>query len=221
MFTFSVHCGKNFPLRKQQSDLDISVDDGLEDKEYLSTGGFKGHRWLFYSTCIQRLPGVLELTDVWDIPQWRLTFPGCWTFSVQTWFCTMQASTLIGKMSSGSCVWLTKVSRLLTWTSICNISEFLVHPRAVSERSVRDTDCGGKRCSCCHGYRRGIFQRHWQTGHQTLHRPQSSNTGKTHKEFIELEWLNWNLKKNLYFRFGRSVSSKTFIHKMNSTRRTW
>lgn len=38
MFTFSVHCGKNFPLRKQKSDLDISVEDGLEDKEYLSTG---------------------------------------------------------------------------------------------------------------------------------------------------------------------------------------
>ncbi|XP_026149855.1 uncharacterized protein SYNPCC7002_A1628 [Mastacembelus armatus] len=37
VFTFSVHCGKNFPLRKQQSDLDISMEDGLEDKEYLST----------------------------------------------------------------------------------------------------------------------------------------------------------------------------------------
>ncbi|KAM4743138.1 uncharacterized protein SYNPCC7002_A1628-like [Anableps anableps] len=37
VFTFSVHCGKNFPVRKQQSDLDISVEDGLEDKEYLST----------------------------------------------------------------------------------------------------------------------------------------------------------------------------------------
>uniref|UniRef100_A0A3Q1FNN6 Histone deacetylase 12 n=1 Tax=Acanthochromis polyacanthus TaxID=80966 RepID=A0A3Q1FNN6_9TELE len=37
VFTFSVHCGKNFPLRKQQSDLDISVEDGLEDQEYLST----------------------------------------------------------------------------------------------------------------------------------------------------------------------------------------
>lgn len=37
VFTFSMHCGKNFPLRKQQSDLDISVDDGLEDEEYLST----------------------------------------------------------------------------------------------------------------------------------------------------------------------------------------
>ena len=38
MFTFSVHCGKNFPLRKQQSDLDIAMEDGLEDKDYISTG---------------------------------------------------------------------------------------------------------------------------------------------------------------------------------------
>lgn len=38
VFTFSVHCGKNFPLRKQQSDLDVSVEDGLEDKKYLCTG---------------------------------------------------------------------------------------------------------------------------------------------------------------------------------------
>ncbi|XP_036393722.1 uncharacterized protein SYNPCC7002_A1628 [Megalops cyprinoides] len=37
VFTFSVHCGKNFPVRKQQSDLDVSVDDGMEDKEYLAT----------------------------------------------------------------------------------------------------------------------------------------------------------------------------------------
>lgn len=37
VFTFSVHCGKNFPLRKQQSDLDVSVEDGLEDEAYLST----------------------------------------------------------------------------------------------------------------------------------------------------------------------------------------
>ncbi|XP_013869606.1 uncharacterized protein SYNPCC7002_A1628 isoform X2 [Austrofundulus limnaeus] len=37
VFTFSMHCGKNFPLRKQQSDLDVSVEDGVEDKEYLAT----------------------------------------------------------------------------------------------------------------------------------------------------------------------------------------
>ncbi|XP_034556505.1 uncharacterized protein SYNPCC7002_A1628 [Notolabrus celidotus] len=37
VFTFSVHCGKNFPLRKQQSDLDVHLEDGLEDNDYLST----------------------------------------------------------------------------------------------------------------------------------------------------------------------------------------
>uniref|UniRef100_A0A3Q4BL10 Histone deacetylase domain-containing protein n=1 Tax=Mola mola TaxID=94237 RepID=A0A3Q4BL10_MOLML len=37
VFTFSVHCGKNFPVRKQQSDLDVSVDEGQEDEQYLST----------------------------------------------------------------------------------------------------------------------------------------------------------------------------------------
>lgn len=37
VFTFSVHCGKNFPVRKQTSDLDISLDDGIEDNSYLST----------------------------------------------------------------------------------------------------------------------------------------------------------------------------------------
>ena len=36
MFTFSVHNRKNFPFRKQQSDLDVSLDDRLEDKEYLA-----------------------------------------------------------------------------------------------------------------------------------------------------------------------------------------
>lgn len=58
MFTFSVHCGKNFPLRKQQSDLDISVDDGLEDKEYLSTGGFKGHMQHFLFNLHSKVTGV-------------------------------------------------------------------------------------------------------------------------------------------------------------------
>ncbi|XP_073779979.1 uncharacterized protein SYNPCC7002_A1628 isoform X2 [Danio rerio] len=36
VFTFSVHCQRNFPLRKQQSDLDVSLEDGTEDREYLS-----------------------------------------------------------------------------------------------------------------------------------------------------------------------------------------
>ncbi len=35
VFTFSMHCGINFPLRKQQSDLDVPLAEGTEDDEYL------------------------------------------------------------------------------------------------------------------------------------------------------------------------------------------
>jgi acetoin utilization deacetylase AcuC-like enzyme len=35
VFTFSMHSGKNFPFRKQHSDLDVELDDGLGDEEYL------------------------------------------------------------------------------------------------------------------------------------------------------------------------------------------
>lgn len=34
-FTCSIHCEKNFPFRKAQSDLDISVENGLTDAPYL------------------------------------------------------------------------------------------------------------------------------------------------------------------------------------------
>ncbi|XP_073674453.1 uncharacterized protein SYNPCC7002_A1628 isoform X2 [Garra rufa] len=44
VFTFSVHCGKNFPVQKQQSDLDVSLEDGTENKEYLSKGILYLHR---------------------------------------------------------------------------------------------------------------------------------------------------------------------------------
>ncbi|NJL87017.1 MAG: histone deacetylase [Leptolyngbyaceae cyanobacterium SM1_1_3] len=36
VFTFSMHCEVNFPGRKQQSDLDIPLAEGLEDDAYLS-----------------------------------------------------------------------------------------------------------------------------------------------------------------------------------------
>ncbi len=35
VFTFSVHSQSNYPVRKQQSDLDVGLDDGLEDDAYL------------------------------------------------------------------------------------------------------------------------------------------------------------------------------------------
>jgi acetoin utilization deacetylase AcuC-like enzyme len=36
VFTFSMHCRTNFPLHKQKSDLDLSLDAGLEDAAYLA-----------------------------------------------------------------------------------------------------------------------------------------------------------------------------------------
>lgn len=35
VFTFDMHCGKNFPFRKQKSDYDIPLDVNLEDVDYL------------------------------------------------------------------------------------------------------------------------------------------------------------------------------------------
>jgi acetoin utilization deacetylase AcuC-like enzyme len=35
IFTFSIHSESNFPLHKEQSDLDIELADGTSDKEYL------------------------------------------------------------------------------------------------------------------------------------------------------------------------------------------
>jgi acetoin utilization deacetylase AcuC-like enzyme len=37
VFTFSMHGKNNFPLRKEQSDLDIPLDDHTNDQEYLDT----------------------------------------------------------------------------------------------------------------------------------------------------------------------------------------
>ncbi|GLG94743.1 Histone deacetylase Rpd3 [Gryllus bimaculatus] len=36
VFTFSMHCGRNFPFRKQESDLDVELREGIGDKEYMS-----------------------------------------------------------------------------------------------------------------------------------------------------------------------------------------
>jgi len=36
VFTFSMHGAKNYPLRKERSDLDIGVDDGILDAAYLA-----------------------------------------------------------------------------------------------------------------------------------------------------------------------------------------
>ncbi|WP_343521785.1 histone deacetylase [Pedobacter sp.] len=36
VFTFSMHGDKNFPFRKEISDLDVPLEDGLQDEDYLS-----------------------------------------------------------------------------------------------------------------------------------------------------------------------------------------
>lgn len=37
VFTLSLHCGDNFPFRKQTSDLDVELPVGMEDEAYLHT----------------------------------------------------------------------------------------------------------------------------------------------------------------------------------------
>ncbi|WP_310414166.1 histone deacetylase, partial [Chamaesiphon sp. OTE_8_metabat_110] len=37
VFTFSMHCEINFPSKKQTSNLDIPLREGMEDREYLTT----------------------------------------------------------------------------------------------------------------------------------------------------------------------------------------
>jgi acetoin utilization deacetylase AcuC-like enzyme len=36
VFTFSIHCAKNFPVRKYASHLDVDLDEGTSDDEYLA-----------------------------------------------------------------------------------------------------------------------------------------------------------------------------------------
>ncbi len=36
VFTFSIHGAKNFPFRKEESDLDVALPDGTDDGEYLA-----------------------------------------------------------------------------------------------------------------------------------------------------------------------------------------
>jgi acetoin utilization deacetylase AcuC-like enzyme len=39
VFTFSMHCDSNFPLKKMISDIDVPLNKGVEDDEYLDTLG--------------------------------------------------------------------------------------------------------------------------------------------------------------------------------------
>jgi acetoin utilization deacetylase AcuC-like enzyme len=36
IFSFSMHGRNNYPLQKEQSDVDVELEDGIQDKEYLT-----------------------------------------------------------------------------------------------------------------------------------------------------------------------------------------
>ena len=44
-FTLSVHSARNFPSRKQQSDLDIPLPDGVCDEEYMRWALMQPDQW--------------------------------------------------------------------------------------------------------------------------------------------------------------------------------
>ena len=89
IFTFSMHGEKNFPFRKEVSDLDIGLDVGVEDKEYLSILAstlpqlYEQHRpqFIFYLAGVDVLSsdklGKLALTKEGCKERDRLVFQFC------------------------------------------------------------------------------------------------------------------------------------------------
>lgn len=52
VFTFSMHADRNYPVRKAVSDLDVALDDGIEDDDYLA-----------------RLAALIPMLDAYSRPQ--------------------------------------------------------------------------------------------------------------------------------------------------------
>ena len=89
IFTFSMHGEKNFPFRKEVSDLDIGLDVGVEDEEYLSILAstlpqlYEQHRpqFIFYLAGVDVLSsdklGKLALTKEGCKERDRLVFQFC------------------------------------------------------------------------------------------------------------------------------------------------
>ena len=64
VFTLSVHGRKNFPFRKQQSKLDVELEDGTQDDEYLSkVEQSLAKVWLFEPQLVLYQSGVDGLKD--------------------------------------------------------------------------------------------------------------------------------------------------------------
>jgi len=88
VFTFSMHGDKNFPFRKEQSDLDIALEDGIEDEMYLSKlsaclPGLLAHKpdFVFYLSGVDVLKsdklGKLALSKVACMERDRMILQFC------------------------------------------------------------------------------------------------------------------------------------------------
>lgn len=78
VFTFSMHGQKNFPFRKETSDLDIGLEDGITDDEYLKIlrGNLTSTFDSFKPDFVYYLAGVDVLaTD--KLGKFSLTIQGC------------------------------------------------------------------------------------------------------------------------------------------------
>jgi acetoin utilization deacetylase AcuC-like enzyme len=90
VFTFSIHGAKNFPFRKETSDLDMALEDGTEDEAYLETlqGGVKRSLELAKADLAIYVSGAdpysgdrlgrLALTKAGLAERDRIVFEACW-----------------------------------------------------------------------------------------------------------------------------------------------
>ena len=94
VFTFSMHGAKNYPHRKQKSDLDIGVPDGIDDEAYLTLlqqtlpGLFERHQpdMVFYLSGVDVLAsdklGRLGMSRKGCCDRDRFVFQTCQQFNV-------------------------------------------------------------------------------------------------------------------------------------------
>jgi acetoin utilization deacetylase AcuC-like enzyme len=94
IFTFSIHCEQNFPLHKEQSDLDIGLAEGAGDSPYLKaldTGLGRSLEWANADLVIYQAGadpyegdrlGRLALTKTGLVERDRLVFDQCWAAGI-------------------------------------------------------------------------------------------------------------------------------------------
>ena len=65
VFTFSIHCESNFPVKKETSDLDIGLADGVNDDTYLQNleNGLEQVNQLFQADCVIYVAGADAFHD--------------------------------------------------------------------------------------------------------------------------------------------------------------